>query len=398
MSLFDTLRSLFEQRSVDNFKADYTGTDALFSDQQGLSIRRIAGYPPVSQALQMVSGDCAKIPVAVFQTGPDGRLKQPWHAILNLIGLWGAPNEIDTTFDLLHDWFFQCLLFGRSAIYIERVGPDPVGLIPLLPDRTTPVYYQGKRYFATEVRGDGSPTIEYLPDADVLYLEYLSITGLGPTHPISLYRETFEQAINAQDFTSNYFKGGTQQGGILMIPPGASPKAIDNVESQIESKRADRSKWFKSLVLKDGFRWQSTTSSLKDATAVELDESTARQIARCYNIPPSQLGLQDSVSYNSLFADKQRYLDSCLATWLIQARSQFHRKLLLPSEQATLQVDYEIDQLQWADPETKAKIGMMGRQWGFLDVNTVRKWFDERPLTPEELKSVQNQGSSNVTG
>lgn len=401
MSLFQALKSAIEPRAVNGFRTDYYSTDTTdFSETEGVTTRRVAGYPPVSQALQMISGDCAKIPLQVVRVVTDGVEVVPDHPILNLISLWGSPNGIDTTYDLLFDWFYHCLLWGRSGIWIDRVGPDAVSLVPLLPDRTSPVYYQGRGFIATEFRDDeGKPQIEYLPEADVLYLEFLNLNKLAVCTPATLYRETFRQAINAVDFTAAYFEGGTQQGGILMIPPGAGPTAIDNVEKQIESKRADRSKWFKSLVLKDGFRWQATTTSLRDATAVELDESTARQVARCYNIPPSKLGLKDTTSYNSLFADNRQYLDSCLSHWLIQARSQMHRKLLLPSEQqAGLRIDYEIDQLQWADPETKAKIGMMGLQWGFLRNNTVARWFGERPFSPEELQAMVRPISTQLPG
>lgn len=347
-------------------------------DDSSPSITRVAGYPPVSQALQMIAGDCAKMPAMVFKQTADGRIPQRQHDLLSLIGLWGAPNQTDTSFDMLFDWFFHALLWGRSFIYVVRDGAKPVELLPLLPDRTHPITFQGRRYFETEVRGDGPARKEYLPNDDVLYLEGINLEGLHPQHPVNLYRDTFTQALNAVDFTSKFFNNGSQQGGILMAPPGASETAIANTENAVKA-RSEKNNWFRTLVLKDGFRWQSTTSSLRDATAVELDEATARHVARIYNIPPSKLGLKDTVSYNSLDQDNRQYLDSCLSSWLIQARSQFHRKLILPSRQKTLQVDYEIDALQWADASAKANIADKGLKAGWLDLNTVRGWFNQPP-------------------
>ncbi|HBE71247.1 MAG TPA: phage portal protein [Planctomycetaceae bacterium] len=389
MSLLRTIRAAVHGEQRAQSATPSYSLDAF--TETSVSNRRVAGYPSVSQALQMIAGDCAKLPAMVYELDGENRARVPDHPALNLVGLWGIPNETDTTFDILFDWFFHCLLWGRSAIWIDRVGPDAVELVPLLPDRTEPKYFGGRRWFATEIRDEnGRPRIEYLPNDDVLYLEYLNLDGLSPEHPVRLYRETFKQAINAQDFTSKYFEEGTQQGGILMAPPMAGKQAIENVQRQVE-ERPRQGKWFKTLVLKDGFRWQSTTSSLRDATAVELDENTARQVARVYNLPPSKLGLKDSSSYNSLDQDNRQYVDSCLSSWLIQARSQFHRKLLLPSEQGRLIVDYEIDSLQWADPDTKAKIAMMGCQWGFLDLNTARRMFNEPPLTEEQIAAFKNK-------
>jgi HK97 family phage portal protein len=359
-------------------------------DERGPSVRRSVGFPPVSQALQMIAGDCAKMPAMVYEVTDLGRVAKRKHEVLDLIGLWGAPNETSTTFEVLFDWFFHALIWGRSAIYIERNGATPVSLLPLLPDRTAPVWFQGKRYFQTEVQGEGEARIvEWIPNDDVLYLEFFNVDGLHPEHPVRIFRSVFEQAINAADFTSKFFSNGSQQGGILMAPPGASETAIKNTETAVKA-RADKENWFRTLVLKDGFRWQSTTSSLRDATAVELDEATARHVARIYNIPPSKLGLKDTVSYNSLDQDNRQYLDSCLSSWLIQARSQFHRKLILPSKQRRYQVDYEIDALQWADAVTKAQIAEKGIAGGWLDLNIVRRWFNQDPVESEDTPDASD--------
>lgn len=396
MSLFDAarsaVRSYSERRSITDLPNTFQVDGASFfgGDDQSPSTARVAGYPPVSQALQMIAGDCAKMPAMVYRVGEHGRTPVRNHRTLDLIGLWGVPNGDDTTFDMLFDWFFHALLWGKSAIWVHRNGPYATELIPLLPDRTRPIRFRGRRWFETEITDDrGNAKKEILPNDDVLYLEGLNIDGLHPEHPVRLYRETFTNALNAVDFTSRFFSNGTQSGGILMAPPGASEAAIGNTENAVKA-RSDKANWFRTLVLKDGFRWQSTTTSLRDATAVELDEASARHVARLYNIPPSKLGLKDTVSYNSLDQDNRQYIDSCLSSWLIQARSQFHRKLILPSKQRTLHVDYEIDALQWADPAAKADIANKGLEKGWLDINTVRAWFHQPPIDPEKQPPVES--------
>ena len=93
------------------------------------------------------------LPARVFQTysTSDGvdRYPRPKHYASKLIDLFGQPNDIDTTFDILFDWFFDSLLFGGGYLWGDRVGPKPIGIYKLLPDRTRPVYFGGKRYFQT---------------------------------------------------------------------------------------------------------------------------------------------------------------------------------------------------------------------------------------------------------
>jgi HK97 family phage portal protein len=348
------------------------------------SANRVAGYPPVSQAIQMIAGDCAKLPARVFQTysTADGidRYHRPKHYASRLIDLFGQPNDTDTTFDVLYDWFFDALLFGGGYLWVDRVGPKPVGIYKLLPDRTRPFTYGGKRYFQTHFHNEAtnSYTPVYYANEDILFLQGPNVASMAPSNPIRLYQDTFNQAINAADFTSAYFRKGTQAGGLLMTPPGASSTAIDNVEKQI-IERTKKENWFKTLMIKDGFKWQSTTGSLRDATAVELDESTARHVARIYNLPPSKLGIKDSSSYNSLEQDNQQYYDSCLSTWLIQARSQMHRKLIIPSEQPDYVIDYEIDLLQWADSQARANVMLQFIDRGVMDAAEVRRKYGMPP-------------------
>ena len=138
-----------EQRAVTAFgslSADarfVTAQDDLTFESDLPTVRRVAGYPPVSQALQMIAGDCAKLPCRVYQRynsdGVENRYWRPNHYASTLIDLWGSPNDTDTTFDLFFDWFFECLLFGGGYLYSHGGGAVPVGIRKLLPGRAGPV-------------------------------------------------------------------------------------------------------------------------------------------------------------------------------------------------------------------------------------------------------------------
>lgn len=351
-----------------------------------LSASSVAGYPPVSQCLQMIAGDCARLPLVVKRrAGLDAIPVEADHYAQRLIDPWGRPNDEDTQFDLFFDWYFDALLWGGGYLWIDRIGAMPRALYRLLPDRTWRIDRGGRVYFVTHVYDSmaGEYVKQVLPHEDVLYLEGLRI-GEDPSNPITLYRNTFKSALNAQEFTVRYFDQGTQAGGILMVPPGASETAVNNTEKQVRA-RTDKENWFRTLVLKDGFRWQSTTSDLKSATTVELDEQSARAVARIYNVPPSKLGIRDSMSYNSRESDRQEYLDSCLSSWLIQGRSQVHRKLVLPSEQPSVIVDYTVDELALLNLAARADWASKGLADGWLDEAEARRVMKLPPRTPEQL-------------
>jgi HK97 family phage portal protein len=388
-----------EQRSITaNDQLVSLGGDATFLINSGggvsvggsgtLTAHSVAGYPPVSQCLQMIAGDCARLPLVVKRRdGLDALPVEAVHYAQRLIDPWGRPNDEDTQFDLFYDWYFDALLWGAGFLWIDRIGAMPVALYRLLPDRTWRIERGGRVYFVTHVYDDiaGQYVKKILPHEDVLYLEGTRIAE-DCSSPIALYRNTFKAALNAQEFTVRYFDQGTQAGGILMVPPGAGETAINNTEKQVRA-RSDKENWFRTLVLKDGFRWQSTTSDLKSATTVELDEQSARAVARIFNIPPSKLGIRDSMSYNSRESDRQEYLDSCLSSWLIQGRSQVHRKLILPSEQPSVIVDYTVDELALLNLAARADWASKGLADKWLDPEEARRVM-KLPPRPKQTKEV----------
>jgi HK97 family phage portal protein len=394
MSLYAAARRVFtETRSLE--RPDIPIRDAVAaafgwgtSDRVAVTARTVAGYPPVSKAIQLIAGDVAKLPLNVYRRVGEDREKASDHPAHKLVNLFGQPNEFTSAFDLWYDLMWDTLLWGKGMVWIERRGPNPIGLYRLLPDRWEPKVFNGRRYFVGEVRDDrNEPQLRSIPDADVLYLPGVRLDGLNPLCPVNQFRDVFSVALSAQRFASTFFDNGAHVGGILQAPPGASEPAIDNVEKAVRSK-VNPSNWFKTLVLRDGFRWQQTTVDLDKAQMVELDEAQVRHVSRIFNLPPSKLGLQDSTSYNSLEQENQQYLDHTLSPHLIRLRSQCHMKLLRPSEQSSLFMDFHINSLQWTDASTRAEIAERGIRNGWLTAEEVRRW-ENMPQNPDLKKKPE---------
>lgn len=380
-AILGKLRQLVESRATVfngggdvSYRIGPTGAAGFVVDGDDVSESRLLGYAPAAQAIQLIAGDLAKIPIIVERlVGPgptdwEPDTDQDVAALLDLFD--GVPDGETTAFDMLFQWYFSCLLFGAGYLWIDRQGVRPVGLYHLLPDRTKPIRdARGRQFIVSEI----NRKLEYFPAADVLYLPMLSIDGLQPCRPVETFRQAFKVAIANQDFTAQYFTEGTHAGGIVMAPPGASQPAVDQVEENLRN-RAKKSNWFKSLVLRDGYRWQTTTSNLKDATSVELDEANARHVARFYNLPPSKLGLKGAYSY-TLEDENQQYLDSTLSTYLRQALGQFNAKLKRPSDRFKRRINFQIGALDWANAKTRINSveRLVGRN--VIDVEEGRKWL-----------------------
>jgi HK97 family phage portal protein len=307
---------------------------------------------------------------AYKRDGVNREKESPSHYAETLINLWGSPNDYTTAFDLWYDFYTDALLRGVGLLWIERVGATPVALHRLEPTAWRPVHVNGKRFWVNY----GSPPI-VLNEDDVIHHSGVRLDGLHPSSPVRKYADTFATGISLQKFASKFFDNGAHVGGILVVPPGANEDAVKNVTASVKLKENPEN-WFKTMVLRDGFNWQSTTSDPKNAQITELDETQARHVCRIFNIPPSRLGLRDSVAYNSLESEETRYFKSALGPHLRRVQSQCHRKLILPSQSDTHFIDYLVDALNWTDAKTKAAVAQQGIQAGWLDKDEVRRWHN----------------------
>lgn len=351
-----------------------TGTAA----GEHVSKRKALSLSPVWQAVSMISGDCAKLPLNVFRRLENGgRELAVGHPAAKLIHLRGRANSELTAHRLLRRLYVSSLLWNNGYLWIERDGPFPIALYNLLPDRTRPERDRdGRLWYVTEIGGD----LHVLHADDVIHVEGVNVGDDAAPDLVQQAREDFGVALAARSFTSRFFSNGAHAGGILQVPVGATKEARDRVEKAINEQHTNTTKAFKTLVLRDGFKWFSTTVDPDKAKLIDLDEAKVRDVARWFNLSPSKLGVRESVSYNSEEAAKQNYFDSTLSYWLIAVGAEANAKLLLPSETATHFIDHNINALLWADSQTRSTIANAGIQTGRFTIDETRAWENLNPL------------------
>lgn len=189
----------------------------------------------------------------------------------------------------------------------------------------------------------------------------------------------------------------------MQVPPNAKPEAIRKVKAKIDQKfTPDGDSAFKTLTLRDGFKWFATQVDPQKAQLSEMDADQARNIARIYNLNPSRLGVPGSSSYNSDEMARRDYHDGALSHWCIGNVSECNAKLLTAEEKASgIYADYNINALLWADALTRSDIASAGILNGRFSPNETSEWenldgYDGgdayyRPLNVEPIGATAGQ-------
>lgn len=379
--------SLGEQRgSLENpaIPLSQVTLDDLFGDGyasdagEGVTPTKALSFSPFFQAVSKISGDCAKLPLNTFRR-LDGNQRSIdlAHPLTDLITIGGSPDGEIAAFKWWRRFFVHALVWGNAYAWIERSGAgDILGLYLLLPDRSYMARKQGRLVCVTEVGG----MLWDLPAEDVLHVEGISVNNFDALNPVSLFKQDFGLALAGRKFTSKFFGNGANLGGILQIPNGAKPEAVKKVQASIADKFTGSSASFKTLVLRDGYKWFSTQVDPNRSNVDRVDERQTLHVAQMFNMDPSHLGVKGSVSYNSRETAKQDYHDSTLSPWLIGTRSELNRKVLRPAERRSHFIDYNINALLWADARSRSEIARNGILSGRFTINETRAWENLNPV------------------
>lgn len=362
--------------------------------------KRALSIPALYQAVSMISGDVAKLPMGTWRRLPTGgkTLDRDHHAF-RFINLFGMANPEINTYKFWRRLMTSALLWNNGYAWIDKNGRGEVlGLYNLLPDRTTPIRIKGKLWFVTEVNGQ----LEPLPADEVFHIEGISLDGFQGENLVKLFRQHFGQCLAKRKFASKFFGQGMTAGGVLGVPPEAKPSTVKKLQAAIKQKFSNSSNAFKTLVLRDGFKWFNTQVDPQKAQLTEWSENDVREIARMYNLRASRLSVEGSTSYNSDEQAKADYHDGTLSHWLIGMRCEANAKFRTDDEieRDEVFVDYNVNALLWADAKTRNEIATTGIQHGRWSPNETRSWENLNPYEggdtfyrPLNLESVQGQAA-----
>ena len=314
--------------------------------------RKALMYGPVWQAVNMISGDLAKLPLELYRRRPDlgenAREDDDDHSAAALVRV--QANREQSAFDFWRQMYVSRLLYNQAFAYIDQSAPGhALEMFQLLPDRTWTERLKGREILAAggsltmaqELAGalvyvsECGGTLKTFFPSQILHLKGIALCG-ELCDLVEYAKNCIALGLAQEKFSSKFFRQGGRVGGVLQLPLGMKKPARDNIEEGFKKTYEDSDNPFKTVILREGAAFHAAQQSPEEAQFVEATEAQARGVARWFNLPPSKLGIAGSVSYNSQSEANQSYLDSTLSTYLVETVSECQLKLLAPSDQADL--------------------------------------------------------------
>ncbi len=228
------------------------------------------------------------VPCKVYRRDPATRSRSEArdHPLFDLLAT--APNELQDGLEYRETLAFHVALAFNHYSYVARVGDRIDELIPIEPGRVTPKLGTDYR-MSYRVRLLDNTYATFSAD-EIWHVRGPSWDGAIGMDGIKLLREAIGLAIATEETHARLHSNGGQPGGILTSDKQLGKDARDRLKAMWAESYAGVANKFRTLVLDNGLKWQSTMMTGVDAQHIQLRQFQVEEICRGFGVMPIMVG------------------------------------------------------------------------------------------------------------
>lgn len=297
-------------------------------------------HGPVWQAVNILAGDVGQLPLHVMKISGRDREKFRTHPVEWLFN--GEPNATQTPAIWKETMMAWALLWGNACCYIERDGAGrPIGLIPLLPDRTGPkaVDYRaesGEQFHFVVIESWIDGKREPFLYEDIFHIRGLATDGFWGLSAIEICKNAVGHGMALEKHGNKLFSNGATPSGILEHPNKMTKEARGNLRDEWYEVHGGPNNAGKIAVLWEGMKFHPISMSSRDAQWMEDRKFDREMVASLFNLPAFKLNaLENSAVRANLEEQNRDYFNTSLSRHLNKFKEEAERKLLSYNERRT---------------------------------------------------------------
>ncbi|MBJ3485181.1 phage portal protein, partial [Salmonella enterica subsp. enterica serovar Kentucky] len=293
------------------------------------------------------------------------------HPVYDLIH--SQPNKKDTAFEYFEQQQGLLGLEGNCYSIIDRDGKGyPRELIPVNPKKVIVLKGpDGMPYYELPEIG------ETLPMRMMHHVKVFSLDGYIGSSPIQTNADVLGLNLAVEEHASQVFRRGCTMSGVIERPQEATPIKSQEKIDQLLAKWTDRYSGmrnaFSVALLQEGMSYKQLSQDNEKAQLLQSRQWGVEEVCRLYKIPPHMVQMLEKATNNNIEHQGLQFVMYTLLAWLKRHEGALMRDLLLPSERGELYIEFNVSGLLRGDQKSRYESYALGRQWGWLSVNDIRR-------------------------
>ncbi|WP_455553974.1 phage portal protein [Comamonas kerstersii] len=335
--------------------------------------------PVIQNCVTLLAESLAQLPLELYERQAGGQrqvaVDHPLYEVLRY-----QPNPFQTPYDRVELSQMSAGLRGNSYAYIDRGDDGQVReLWPLDTDKVTVLkgpdllpYYR--------VAGVPDP----LPMRLVHHVRWHSHNGYVGLSPMQLHADSVGLALAVRQFTGKSFANGATLSGVIERPKEVSAikdqASIDSIVDQWGAKYSGLDNAKKVALLQEGMTFKPVSMTNVDADLAALLKLSAVDGARIYKIPLPMVNDLDKANYNTIEQLLIQFVVFALLPWAKRHEQAMMRDFLLDGDRKRYFIEFNLSGLMRGDQKSRYESYAIGRQWGWLSVNDIRRLENLPPV------------------
>jgi len=293
-----------------------------------ISVERAMTNSAVYRSVTLISYAIGMLPLHLVDA--QTKEKATDHPLFKL--LHREPNGFQTAFNfrqLMQRW---ALTRGNAYAHIVRSRGRVVQLVPIHPDRVTPVQRPDWSVVYEVRSGRHGGGVSKLPPSEILHIFGDSDDGLSGVSLVKIAADAIGLAMDAERAARRLFQNGMMVGGALTHPSKLSPEAYERLRASMEDRYAGAENAHRWMVLEEGLKAEAFSQTSKDSQQNETRHYQIEDIGRIFGVPRPFLNLDDTSWGSGIDVLGQTFVRYALNPWFEAWQQAAERSLLAPAE------------------------------------------------------------------
>ncbi len=334
------------------------------------------------RCIGMTAGAAAAVPWKLHR----GSARLGEHPLLALLRRPNPGQGGEALFEALYAYY---LIAGNA--YLEAVGPEgraPRELHGLRPDRMRVVPGAAGLIEAYEYKIGGKTKrwpVEPLKGASpMLHLKaFHPLNDWYGMSPIEAAAFAIDQHNAAGAWNKALLDNGARPSGALIYAPKEGPanltdEQFERLRAEIEESHGGVTRAGRPMLLDGGLEWREMSLSPKDMDWLRAKDTSAREVALAFNVPPQLVGIPDAQTYSNVREARLAFYDDAVLPLLAMVEDELNN-WLAPSFGANLSLAFDRDGIEALSLRRERKWATV-KDADFLTVNEKRQAVGFAPV------------------
>jgi HK97 family phage portal protein len=300
------------------------------------------------RCVRMIAEAAASVPLLLYQ-GDKELTEHPMRALL------AHPNPAQEGRGLVENIISFLLVAGNSYIEVSRIDETPRELVVLRPDRMRVI---------PDARGWTSQ-YEYSVNGQSVRIAAENILHVKLFNPLDDYYgmsplEGAARAIDTHNAAAGWNKAmldnAARPSGALVFSGGdgsMTQEQFTRLKSELEENFQGAANAGRPMVLEGGLDWKEMGYSPKDMEFIAAKDSSAREIALAFGVPPMLLGIPGDNTFAN-YAEANRTFWRQTVIPMLGRVTEALSGFIGPSFGENLRLDFDLDRVEALAPDRDA--------------------------------------------